>query len=182
MRDTRILTTARLVLRPPRADDAGGIFHGYAQDPGVTRYMVWRPHRSIADAEAFLHTCEAGWKAGDDLTWAITERGTDALIGMVGCRLRGHKSDIGYVLARPYWNRGITTEAAGAVAAWALAQPGIVRVWAVCDVDNPASARVMEKIGMQREGVLRRWCIHPQVSPEPRDALVYARIRTEASG
>ena len=51
------------------------------------------------------------------------------------------------------------------------------RVWAVCDIDNRASARVLEKIGFEQEGVLRRWITHPNVGPEPRDALCYSRVR-----
>lgn len=47
----------------------------------------------------------------------------------------------------------------------------------VCDVDNPASARVMEKAGMTREGILRRWHIAPNISPEPRDCIVCAKVR-----
>ena len=64
-----------------------------------------------------------------------------------------------------------------AVVDWALTQQGLWRIWAVCDVQNPASARVMEKAGMQREGVLRRWITHPNVSHEPRDCLCYALVR-----
>jgi ribosomal-protein-alanine N-acetyltransferase len=53
-------------------------------------------------------------------------------------------------------------------------------VWAVCDVDNLASARVLEKAGMGREGRLRRWVLHPNVSAAPRDCWCYAHVK-EAS-
>ena len=69
------------------------------------------------------------------------------------------------------------TEAARSVVDLSLSDPQVRRVWAVCDVDNAASARVMEKVGMTFEGVLRRWVIHPNVSPDPRDALCYALVR-----
>ena len=52
-----------------------------------------------------------------------------------------------------------------------------VRVWAVCDVDNTASARVMEKIGMTREGLMRRGVLHPNSSSEPRDCWLYAKVK-----
>ena len=83
----------------------------------------------------------------------------------------------GYVLARPFWGRGLMTEALTEVAHWAMRQEGIWRIGAVCDVDNPASARVMEKSGLVREGVLRRWLIHPNLSPDPRDCYSYALTR-----
>lgn len=59
----------------------------------------------------------------------------------------------------------------------ALGEPGIFRVWAICNHENRASARVMEKIGMQREGLLRRGVLHPNVSAEPRDCWLYSRVR-----
>jgi RimJ/RimL family protein N-acetyltransferase len=69
------------------------------------------------------------------------------------------------------------TEAARALVSETLARPAIWRVWAVCDVDNTASARVLEKAGLEREGTLRRYIVHPAVSPEPRDVHLYARVR-----
>jgi RimJ/RimL family protein N-acetyltransferase len=59
----------------------------------------------------------------------------------------------------------------------ALQQPSIFRIGAVCDVENIGSARVMEKAGLLREGLLRRWLVHPNVSDEPRDCWSYARVR-----
>jgi len=66
------------------------------------------------------------------------------------------------------------SEALGALVNWVSAQPGIYRLWALCDVENIASARVMEKVGMQREGVLHRLLIHPAVSDKPRGCYCYA--------
>ena len=58
-----------------------------------------------------------------------------------------------------------------------MAQPLVFRISAVCDVENVGSARVLEKSGFVREGVLRRWMMHPNVSNEPRDCYSYARVR-----
>jgi [ribosomal protein S5]-alanine N-acetyltransferase len=68
-------------------------------------------------------------------------------------------------------------EALVEVALWAMRQQGIWRIGAYCDVENRASAHVMEKAGLQREGILRRWIIHPNVSAEPRDCFSYAMVR-----
>jgi RimJ/RimL family protein N-acetyltransferase len=65
------------------------------------------------------------------------------------------------------------TESITALIAWALKQKEVFRIWAVCDVDNKASARVMEKAGMQREGILNV-VGPPNISPEPRDSYCYA--------
>jgi RimJ/RimL family protein N-acetyltransferase len=56
-------------------------------------------------------------------------------------------------------------------------QPTVYRVWAACDIDNIASARLLESVGMQLEGTLRRWLVHPNVSDSPRDCLCYAIVQ-----
>jgi [ribosomal protein S5]-alanine N-acetyltransferase len=172
-----IIETERLVLRPPRMDDAGAVFNSYATDEDVARYVTWRPHTSIAETEEFLRRTLASTENGTSLTWAITLRGDDTLRGMIAVRPHVYKADAGYVLARPFWGRGYATEALRAVVDYAFKNPRMYRVWAVCDVENVASARVMEKAGMSFEGTLRRYQIHPNISPEPRDARCYARVR-----
>jgi RimJ/RimL family protein N-acetyltransferase len=99
------------------------------------------------------------------------------LIGMVGLRVRDFKAEVGYVLARRWWGRGLVAEALRPVVAWALGQPAVYRVWAVCDVENRASARVMEKVGMEREGLLRRYTLRPNASAEPRDSYCYSVVK-----
>lgn len=155
-------------------EDAEAIFRQYAQDPEVTRYLTWHPNRSIDETREFLQLCIAAWEARRSFQWAIVEKQSERLIGMVGFRVDGHKWELGYVLARRFWGRGYMTEAVKALVAWALKQPDIYRVWAVCDIENPASARVLEKAGMTREGTLRRWSVHPNIDDEPRDSYCYA--------
>ena len=96
---------------------------------------------------------------------------------MISARVDGPKWELGYVLARSHWSRGYMTEVVKAVIGCALSQPGIYRVWSVCDIENVASARVMEKAGMTKEGILRRWSVHPNVSAAPRDSYCYSMTR-----
>lgn len=168
--------TPRLLLRKLRPDDAESIFAEYAQDPEVARFLVWLPHQHIGQTREFLALCDAGWDRGDNLVWGITILPSERVVGTVSARLHGYKVDVGYCLARRYWGQGIVTEALDAVVRWLRTQPGVERIWALCDAANPASARVMEKVGMQREGVLRRWAPHPNVGPEPRDCLVLSWV------
>ena len=174
------ISTERLLLRKPRLTDATAIFEEYARDPEATRYLLFRPHEDIAKTNAFLEMRLAKWGGGEELVWAITVTPDDRLVGMIACRFDGHRADLGYVLARRLWGRGYMSEAVRAVAEWALSQDGIHRVWAVCDTGNAASARVMEKAGMTREGILRRWLVHPNISDQPRDCFVYSKVRGEA--
>jgi ribosomal-protein-alanine N-acetyltransferase len=171
-----VITTKQLVLRRPRLSDADDIFDSYAADPEVTRYVTWRPYRDRREVAPFLHSRLARWDSGEEFSWAITRPPDDCVIGMIACRVREHAADIGYVMSRNYWNRGYTTEAVKAIVDWASNLEFVYRVWAVCDVENIASSRVLEKIGMQREGILRRYIVHPNMSPEPRDCFVYSKI------
>jgi RimJ/RimL family protein N-acetyltransferase len=149
----------------------------YASDPEVTRYMDWVTHASRDDAVAFLDGALERRAAGTETTWMMTVPPDDGAIGVISCRMRGHAADFGYALDRRYWGRGYTTEAARAVVGWASGLEHVHRVWATCDVENVASARVLEKAGLQREGVLRCWSIKPNIGPVPRHSYMYARIR-----
>jgi RimJ/RimL family protein N-acetyltransferase len=169
--------TARLALRPIAHDDAGAIFDRYAQDAAVTRFVVWQPHRSRSDTEAFIAQCLAT-PPDVSQTYVIAGRRDGELRGTLALRrIAPHRLDCGYVLARPWWGQGLMTEALTEIVEWAMQQPAIFRIGAVCDVENIGSARVMEKAGLLREGLLRRWLMHPNVSEEPRDCWSYARVR-----
>ena len=166
--------TERLRLRKPVLADAEVIFQQYAQDADVTKYLTWLPNGKIEDTREFVRTCLTTWQEGDSYHWVIVRKEDRLLLGMITARVDGHKWELGYVLARAYWGRGYMTEAVKSLIACALKQPSVYRVWSVCDLDNPASARVMEKAGMLREGVLRRWSVHPNIGPEPRDSYCYS--------
>jgi RimJ/RimL family protein N-acetyltransferase len=172
------IETERLLLRRPRFDDAAEVFAKYAQDAEVTRYLSWHPHASLDETRTFVEIAVEAWTTrSGHLSWVIERREDAQLLGTIGASISEHGAAVGYVLARPYWNNGYTTEALAAVCDAALEDTRIHRVWAWCDVENVASARVMEKAGMQREGLLRRFSLHPNVSDVPRDSYVYARVK-----
>jgi [ribosomal protein S5]-alanine N-acetyltransferase len=171
------LKTERLRLRKVKLADAEAIFRRYAQDPEVTKYVSWRAHKDIEETRDFLRSCLLAWEVGNAFHWVIERLEDKQVIGMISVRAGGEKWELGYVLARVHWKRGYMTEAVQGIIAWAMRQKDIYRIWAVCDVDNLASARVMEKAGMQREGVLRRWSVHPNISAEPRDSYCYAIVK-----
>ena len=177
MQPPEMITTARLLLRMPVREDAEAIFREYAQDADVTRYLTWQPHHDITTSYAIIDQLIVDWCQQTSYAWVIMLQATGHVLGMITLRPQKHRAEIGYVLARSAWGHGYMPEAAQALGDWVLAQPEIYRFWAVCDIENHASARVMEKIGMQREGLLRRYVMHPKMSPEPRDAWAYARVK-----
>ena len=172
-----IIETARLLLRKPRPEDAKVIFDEYAQDPAVTRYMMWRPHTSVTTTEAFVASSIELWGMDSAFLYIITGRPDGDLLGAIDIRPRPPRADIGYVLARRHWGHGLGPEAIGAIVIAALSMPEIFRVEATCDVENVASARALEKAGLSREGLLRRYIIHPNISAEPRDSYLYSKVR-----
>jgi len=152
-----ILTTARLHLRRPRAEDALAIFEEYAQDHDVTRHLTWRPSEQLSDTQAFMAGALQRWEAATEFCRVIVLPSDDRPIGAISCRMKEWRVEMGFVLAKRFWNQGLMSEAATAAADWAIAADGIFRVWACCDISNLQSARVLEKAGMRQEGILRRW-------------------------
>jgi RimJ/RimL family protein N-acetyltransferase len=173
------IETARLVLRKTVAADTPLIYEAYARDPEVTRYVTWRPYRAVADGEESAAHRLAAWESGKYFSWVIIVKDGGELAGMISARPEGWRVELGYVLGRGWWGRGLMTEAARAIVDYALGEPEVWRVWAVCDAENLASARVLEKAGMRREGVLCRWAMHPNMGDEPRDCFCYAKVKGE---
>ena len=155
------LQTARLTSRPVRVTDAAALFSAYASDCLVARYMTWRVPRDVSETERYLAAMEALMAQGNRGVLALAEQtAPDKPIGVFDARFDEHRMEVGYVLS--------------AAVAWAHTRPHLHRLWAVCDVDNRASARVMEKSSLVFEGVLRRWAMHPNIADVPRDCACYA--------
>lgn len=178
MTPPRHFETFRLRFRPPRPDDAPVIFDEYAQDPEVTRYLFWRPHTSMMETEEFLKRCVEVWLGETIFPWVLIRKEDNQLLGMLEINVDGCRIELGYVLARRHWGRGYMTESVQAVIKWALGQESVFRVWAVCDIDNEASARVLQKAGMQEEGILRKWSVFPNRSPRPRDVRCFSIVKS----
>lgn len=179
-RPPETFATVRLLARPVRASDAAQAFTVYASDPVATRFLSFPTYKEVAPLEEFFRTREQVWQSDkiDHLPWALVLRETpDQLIGSIGISLTGSQALFGYVIGRAYWGRGLVAEALTWLVYWSLAQPEIFRAWAFCDAENTASARVMEKAGITREGLLRRWHPAPNIGPEPRDCFIYAKVR-----
>ena len=167
--------TERLILRRPHPTDAPGMFAAWTRDPEVTRYLVWRPHTTLDQTEAHIARCTAAWESGAAFTWLLERAGEP--VGSIAARRNEHGINLGYLLARAAWGNGLMVEALDPVVGWFLARPDVYRVWATCDVDNHASARVLEKAGFTFEGILRQWDHHPNIGPGRRDARCYSRTR-----
>jgi [ribosomal protein S5]-alanine N-acetyltransferase len=178
LRPPETFETLRLIARKPREEDAPAVFAAYAGDAVATRYLAWRPYTSLEALAGFLRGRGEAWeKADGHYAYLICERGSDTPIGSIGVFIDDSKAMFGYVFGRAYWGRGYASEALAWLVEWASSEPRLRRAWAYCSVDNPSSARVMEKAGLEREGILRRWQVFPNLGPEPRDCVFYAKVK-----
>jgi [ribosomal protein S5]-alanine N-acetyltransferase len=171
-----LIEGVRLRLRRSTPEDAASTFHAAAHAE-VMRYMDWPAHRSVSDAQAYLLGCQARWEAGAEYHWVIVDKRSTAVIGSIACRVSGHAADFGHLLAHDAWGQGLGTEAGALLVGWLQRQPGILRIWATADSENARALRVLEKLGLQAEGVLRMATWRPQLGGAPRDTAVFAWVR-----
>ncbi|MEM7735335.1 MAG: GNAT family protein [Deinococcota bacterium] len=171
------LQTARLVLRAFQARDVDAVFE-YASDPEWQRYLPVPSPYTLEDARAFIDM----QLAADPKTmphWAIIHQGS--VIGGIGIGFFEDYNlkvgELGYSLKRSEWGQGFITEAATTVINYAFdTNPNLIRIEASADSRNKASLKVMDKLGMQYEGVLRQRHV---VRDELGDEVYYSMLRSE---
>jgi [ribosomal protein S5]-alanine N-acetyltransferase len=171
------LESSRLLLRQTQLSDAAAIFESYGRDADVIRYLSWSAHKSLTDTRSYLRQVREDWEQRRSYAYAICLREDSPLMGMILMRVKNERATFGYAMGRAHWGRGYVPEALSTLVELALAQPDIWRAEAYCDVENISSTRVMEKVGMSYEGVLRRWAHHPNISDTPRDCLMYSKVK-----
>ena len=174
MKNIVIYTTNRLIVREPIESDAIDLFKNYTHDSEVTRYLTWVPHKNIDETKKWIDFCIQNATTPKCINRVIVDKGTSQAIGMFDFQIQEFETHFGYVLARKYWNKGLMTEAMDQAVQYYHHLPEIYRIWAVHDIENPASGRVMTKLGLKYEGTLKRFTIHPNLSNEPRDVCMYA--------
>jgi ribosomal-protein-alanine N-acetyltransferase len=173
-----ILETERLLLRPFRLDDAPDVKRlAGAREVATTTLRIPHPYPDGA-AEMWIGGHQAGFERGESVDFAVVRREDGALVGAVGLELRREhdRAELGYWIGVPFWNRGYATEAASAVLAYAFESLELNRVFACHFANNPASGRVLQKIGMTHEGTRRA---HTLKWGEYLDDEAYGILRTE---
>jgi ribosomal-protein-alanine N-acetyltransferase len=176
-----VIATERLVLRPFELGDAPAV-QRLAGDPAVAATTANIPHPyPDGAAEAFIQRTRADAERGLGYTFAVVGRDGGTLLACVGLRLDPphRRAELGYWVGRPYWGRGIATEAAAAVLRFGFREVGLNRIFATALVRNPASARVMQKVGMRLEGTLRQHVVKDGV---PEDLVLYGLTQGEYGG
>jgi RimJ/RimL family protein N-acetyltransferase len=172
------LHTPRLLLRPLRDDDAEALF-GIFSDAAVMRHWSSAPWTDPAQARQRIAADAAGHAAGEHLALGIVRRDDGRLIGRCtlfdlwpSCR----RAQVGYILEAPAWGRGFAAEAVRALLRHGFEALDLNRVEADIDPRNTASARLLQRLGFTREGLLReRWIVDGEVS----DSEIHGLLRRE---
>jgi len=173
------IETERLLLRRPKRSDAQAVFHRYASDRDVTRYLSWPTHRSVADTLAFLAMSDDEWQRWPAGPYLVHTRDSDVAGKLVGSTGLFYKSPTraitGYVFARDAWGQGYATESLQAMVDIAQ-QTGVERLEAICHAEHAPSAHVLEKCGFTREEVHREHFVFPNLKPQKKsDIFSYVR-------
>lgn len=161
------METERILFRPWRDNDAETLYK-YASDPEVGPRAGWPPHKSVEESLEIIRTL-----FHSDHMWAIELKETGEPIGCMGYMVHGESNinigendaEVGYWVARPYWSRGICTEALRLLIDYCFREKGFRTLWADYFPDNPASGKVMEKCGFRDTGLVNR-CSRLQIGSD----------------
>lgn len=170
-RETPVIETERLRLRPRTVDDAEAL-HAIYSDAELMHWWSHGPFDSVEQTRERFAQVAPEWRC-----WTITRKSDGAALGFVaaGEKRQGNVTEIGYALARAYWGKGFAAEAVSCVIDRIFAE-GQRRVFADTDPENVQSRGLLERLGFKLEGLLRaEWETHIGV----RDTTLYGLLREE---
>ena len=174
------LETERLILRKFEVSDFVDA-HSYASSNDNTVYMMWGPN-SEDQTRAFINYAinKADETPCTNYQYAVTIKDTGKFIGAVNLALYGDEAEIGWILHRDYWRHGFGTEMGAEMLRLGFQDLNLHRILAHCDAENIGSYRLMEKIGLRREGLfLEGRQAHKHSDKKYGDELSYAILRDE---
>lgn len=155
---TQDIHTKRLLLRKFSVDDATAMFKNWANDQRITKYLTWTPHQSVDETKSLLQLWCAEYDKENYYNWAIELDGEPiGNVSVVRFNDKSEWAELGYCMKYDLWNKGIMTEAVGAVINYLFAEINVHRVEIDYDSQNPASGKVAQKCGLVLEGT-RREC------------------------
>lgn len=178
---SKVLETARVILRPFVIADTNAMFK-YASDPETTRFMRFSPHKSVQETAELLTIWEEEAKKPTFYNWAVVCKDCNEVIGSIGMvdvNEYHSQADVGYIIRKDHWGKGIMTECLRRVIQYCVEELNFNRLEACHAVENPASGRVMKKAGMKEEGVKRQYfpTDHGYI-----DTVMYAITRSDYLG
>jgi ribosomal-protein-alanine N-acetyltransferase len=175
--DDFALTGPTLRVRIPRDEDAAALY-AEASDPQVTRWFSWGPYSSEAEARAYLARLPRQREQGEHLDLVVEhlDAGPIGISGLSEFAPRDRRATVGTWLGRTWWGTGANQESKALICHLAFALLGLERVGAYSNVEHERSQRALERIGFQREGVLRRYHRH---GGRALDVVIFGLLRAD---
>ena len=169
------MTSEPLLLRAPVPADAVPL-HAVLGDPAVCRFLPVMPSPGLAATRHYLGSCALlADSEGIDTQVLVHPREPSAPFGLVQAGLRNEALEIGMLLARAWWGRGLMAQALDRLLATTPARLGAREATAACDAGNAAARRVLAKAGFAEAGVLPAFRVHPAFGTAPRDCILLRR-------
>lgn len=153
------IETERLILRKFDLADAWGFFINVASDPKVNKFLTWKLHKSISETEELLADWNEKYNDPARYCWAIELKESSEIVGNISAptiKERTETVEVTYCLGSCWWGHGIIPEALMAIMEFLFHEVNVNRIEAGFDVNNPNSGKVMEKVGMYKEGIHRQ--------------------------
>ncbi|RPE08497.1 N-acetyltransferase [Chitinophaga lutea] len=170
------LATERLVLRRMRPADAPQLFV-LRSDPEMMQFIPRPLHQTEADSLALIDLCNDTADKNDGISWAVTEKGKDVLIGTIGfvkIQKEHFRAEVGYILHPAMQGKGIMKEALATVIDYGFREMKLHSIAAIVDPANTASAMLLEKSGFMKEGHLRE---HEFLLGRFWDSVIYSKLK-----
>lgn len=174
-----MLETSRFFLREFEQSDWRAV-HAYASQEIVSRYQPWGPNTQ-EETRQYIEEVLARQleQPRISFTFAVVWKETGRVIGageLTTIDRINQSGEIGYILHPGYWKRGIGSEMARLLLKFAFEENGLHRIWASCNPKNIGSQKVLERVGMTKEGLLRQ---NLRMNDGWRDSLVYSVLKKE---
>jgi len=153
------IETERLILRRLVRGDAEAVFSNWASDTEVTKYLTWQAHASVKVTKAIIAEWIKAYKKLDFYQWAVVPKDFNQPVGTVSAVSVDpviNAVQTGYCFGKAWWGKGYATEALSAVIKFFFESVKVGRIFAIHDVNNPNSGKVMQKAGMVFEGIMRK--------------------------
>ena len=151
---TPTLETSRIILRPLEVSDAEAAYNNWTSDPEVARYMRWSKHKSASETVEWLKSEEANIASEHYHNWGFVLKESGELFGSGGVFYNEDQKmfEIGYCMMKKHWGAGLATEAAKAIVDFTAQNLNSISLFACHAKENPASGRVLEKLGFSKQG------------------------------
>lgn len=156
---TRTIETERLLLRRFTVDDAQEFFKNVTSDLEVNRFLTWPLHETVEDTKTLLSEWTKRYESLERYCWAIVLKETGQIVGTIAAptvKNRIETVEVTYCIGSKWWGQGIVPEALKNVMKYFFEEIQANRIEAGFDANNPKSGRVMEKVGMKKEGFMRQ--------------------------